>query len=570
MAIESMEKYQLRVKLKRNYKTVLTDPVPADSTWEIEFRLWVDPASELWYLLIDPWTANEENVFYHRASGTSVFAWWENREDPKAHTAWTQVRLSNSIDYMNFLLANSFNQWFVYRKWSSNVVIMWGNFFVWSNNVFVEDVDTSLWVQWKTLIPAVTNYVYLRTPENETPFISIETAYDPTAYVLAKIMMAWSVVEKIIPYRSLGVWTQWPVGLPWEQGVPWPAWVSGSSAKIDSISVSAVNPWMPASGTSTLVPWTENHYVMSFAIPRWEKGDEGIWINWRGIYSLANTYEINDAVSYNWSSYVARVRVLPWAVLPWSDWNVWWWLAMKGDKWDITAAPPWTEQTVSDNTVLPQWASGTTDWSTFVRITYADGSYDQYALSWIYKYYSDGTLAASTETVWVWSSGGINYADDGIFINATTFAVSYSGKPAYKNIQNVFEKTNTFNEDVIFKKRVSYPFNDLWLKTWNFNFNGNAWVNQKVTIDWWSNHVCYLWNMTPWVYVLYVYQNSTSGWIVFQNVAGWGWFTQNPHIVANSFVNDWTAAATAWAHIFTVMSSWIAAHVTYVGKSVSI
>ena len=49
--------------LSRSYKTYLTEWVLNTSTWEVEFKLNSETNSEQWYLLIAPWTDNEESFY---------------------------------------------------------------------------------------------------------------------------------------------------------------------------------------------------------------------------------------------------------------------------------------------------------------------------------------------------------------------------------------------------------------------------------------------------------------------------------------------------------------------------
>ena len=77
-----------KLKLKRDYKTTLTDVVPAVGTGEVEFKLATDPASGMGYILVEPGVVGkEESAFFHRKVGNSVFVHGVNRSLVTEHLA---------------------------------------------------------------------------------------------------------------------------------------------------------------------------------------------------------------------------------------------------------------------------------------------------------------------------------------------------------------------------------------------------------------------------------------------------------------------------------------------------
>ena len=47
------------INLKRNYKTYITEPISDSTTWEFPVYLNDSTDSDMWFLLLKPWTPNE-------------------------------------------------------------------------------------------------------------------------------------------------------------------------------------------------------------------------------------------------------------------------------------------------------------------------------------------------------------------------------------------------------------------------------------------------------------------------------------------------------------------------------
>ena len=106
------------IKLIRNYKTYITELLPNNVIWEYALVLNDAPNSDIWYLLLEPWTIREESIFYHRSLGNTVYIYQENRTNPFEHADNSICLLANSIDYINYLIWQSNNQCFIYKKWN--------------------------------------------------------------------------------------------------------------------------------------------------------------------------------------------------------------------------------------------------------------------------------------------------------------------------------------------------------------------------------------------------------------------------------------------------------------------
>lgn len=90
---------------------------------------------------------------------------------------------SNSIDYLNYVIDQSNQQGYVYRKDTQNVVVVGGTFFSEGTNQEVPDLDTSLGIPGKTLILGTTNYLYFEVDD----YVITDTVIDKDALLLATI-----------------------------------------------------------------------------------------------------------------------------------------------------------------------------------------------------------------------------------------------------------------------------------------------------------------------------------------------------------------------------------------------
>lgn len=236
----------------------------------------------------------------------------------------------------------------------------------------------------------------------------------------------------------------------------------------------------------------------------------------------------------------------------------------KGDKGDIGAAAPEQAQTVNDNVLVPVWATVThIDWVS-ITVTLPDWKYTVYGLTWVTTYDENNnvlTYQALTGTYW---TDWITY-DNWMFINEATWYVSLDAQLAYRNMQNTFTAPNIFNSDATFAGRVSFPFYNIGSQAWNFSYDAQLWMAQKVTITWSSAHVLEFNNLAQGTYILFVVQSWT--WTLQFNV---NWSTNgsitSAAIINASFVNP----QTIWpgTHIYTILAAETKAHIAYTGNSI--
>ncbi len=149
------------MQLKRNYKTYLTEVLSNSSTGELAIYLNDTPTSDQGFLLLEPGTVKEENIFYHRRVGNTVYAYGINRSALVEHELNAQVLFSNSIDYLNYALNQIQDQGFIYKKDSQNIIITGGVFYIDGVNVTIADLDTSESIANKSLIAGQMNYIYI-------------------------------------------------------------------------------------------------------------------------------------------------------------------------------------------------------------------------------------------------------------------------------------------------------------------------------------------------------------------------------------------------------------------------
>lgn len=120
--------------------------------------------------------------------------------------------------------------------------------------------------------------------------------------------------------------------------------------------------------------------------------------------------------------------------------------------------------------------STVSDETTFWRLTYAGGNYDDFKTDGIYHYDSAGFLIAVDAKTGTYSAAGMAYTDgttfgsDGVL---TTTTANY----AYRDQPNVFTGTNQFESGTLFKKTV---YGELKVATSTVDFSqGNV---QKIAI----------------------------------------------------------------------------------------
>jgi len=294
--------------LQKNYKTSLTEALSNTFIWEIEIKLANASVSNIWYILIEPWTWNEESTFFHRKSWNSVFTYWVNRNNPVAHSNGSQVFLASSIESMNHLLSFIGEQWMIYKKTLSHIIIKWWVFYFNSTNITIPDCDTSLLVANKTLTTNSTNYIYIKQWD-----YFITTIQDNTLYLIW-IIIVWadSEIDSIIKSNVYWIWNTWPT---WPTGPTWNPWNNAPEVDFE-YSIDGSTLWHTTftiwdkyirNSTNWWITWSN---VMKFIWEDWNwiwdmlKSDNLFWLNnyttartnlW--LWNVDNTSDANKPIS---------------------------------------------------------------------------------------------------------------------------------------------------------------------------------------------------------------------------------------------------------------------------------
>lgn len=224
--------------LKKDYQTYLTVLLDNTSTGEVAISLNESTESNMGYLLLEPGTPKEESIFYHRREGNVVYCYWVNRDNPVEHLVYAVVYMANSIDYMNYIISQTFEQTFIYKKSLSHVIITGGSFYTWWQTILINDVDTSIWTAGKTLFANSINYIYLKDGD-----------YFITTTETSCFLLIWKIttlldgtISSIIKYNTVSfgetgpIWptgARWATGsqgiqgIQWEQGLQWIQGIQG-------------------------------------------------------------------------------------------------------------------------------------------------------------------------------------------------------------------------------------------------------------------------------------------------------------------------------------------------------
>ncbi len=281
--------------LKKDYKTYLTVTLPNTSTWEVWITLNDSTDSDKGYLLLEPGTEREESIFYHRRTGNTVYCYGINRDNPVEHLSTAVVYMANSIDYMNYIISQTYEQTFIYKKDASHVIITGGSFYIDGENIIFGEVDTSAALTNKSLIANSNNYVYIKNGD-----YYITATADSTLMLVANIITALDgTITSILKYNTVTLWGKgekgddgdtgptWPTGPTWATGATWPAgptWATGSQG-IQGIQ------WDTGATGSQGIQGIQGI-----------KGDKGTI--WRDAYAWGTAYVADDLVSYLGSTYI--------------------------------------------------------------------------------------------------------------------------------------------------------------------------------------------------------------------------------------------------------------------------
>ena len=109
--------------------------------------------------------------------------------------------MANSIDYMNYIISQTYEQTFIYKKNASHVIITGGSFYIDGVNVIFGEVDTSAAVLNKSLIANSNNYVYIKNGD-----YYITATEDTTLMLVANIITALDgTITSILKYNTVTI-----------------------------------------------------------------------------------------------------------------------------------------------------------------------------------------------------------------------------------------------------------------------------------------------------------------------------------------------------------------------------
>lgn len=247
---------------------------------------------------------------------------------------------------------------------------------------------------------------------------------------------------------------------------------------------------------------------------------------------------------------------LTWLTWPkWDKWDQW----DKWDTWSIAEAPTWQAQTIVDNVPLPDWWSVEIIWDT-IKIIQTNWVYTIYSETSIITYDANDNQLSLESKTWVFATPVMTYTD-WMTVNWTTWLISYTWHPAYKDKPNTFTATNTFEWTTIFKWAISTPYNVLSTATWNFTFDNAVADFQWITISWASDHICTFNNLVSWTKSLFVIQSGTGK----LDFAIWTWCdtvvsVTNPENLLWTALYDSSVALPTWTYFFTFVVAETACH----------
>lgn len=515
--------------LKRDYTTSLTEELLNTSTGEIAIYLNTPSDSDMGYLLIEPLSeANRENIFFHRRSGNIVYAYGVNRTSPHNHITGAQVLFSNSIDYLNYVLGQVYDQTFIYKKSTNHFIVKWGNFYEDGHNIVIADLDTEQELENKTLFNGETNYIYL---ENGDYKIS-NAIITENAYLIATVVVSiGGIIDTIIKAKTYGLAAKWATGDVWIQGIPgvqgiqWPQWDRGLTGE-------------QGNGITSITLFNTTGLVKTYKI----LFDDATF----------TFFAVEDGVD-----------------------------GENGTPGNIVQAPVWVTQIVSDNNVPPSTSTTTySDAEKWIKTTYANGSYllalatgntNSFGLAaGLYNYTADNqalssrTQAGTYDTI----SHSITWAIPaeapvGTVAEVTTpdgVTTVQAGNIAYVNKPNVFTRSIVFQWDTAFMGRTAFPYNDMWNVSGTVTFDQKNGMQQKMTLT--GNTILNFTNMTASAGIIEVVGNGTATFTLANPINNGSIIKTG--IIGASYTNG--TALTAYPHFFSVVCDQ-KVHVTYSWRS---
>ena len=181
--------------------------------------------------------------------------------------------MANSIDYMNHLIDQSYEQTLIYKKSLSDIIVTGWSFYILWQNIIIPDIDTSLLVLNQKLFANATNFIYIK---NGAYYIT--TIVDATLFHVATVVTALSgIINSIEKVNTVSIGTVWPQGIQWAIGAIGPIGATGSTG-----ATGATGSVWPIGSTGSTWPigatWAQGIQGL-----QWNQGVQGIpWVNSTG------------------------------------------------------------------------------------------------------------------------------------------------------------------------------------------------------------------------------------------------------------------------------------------------
>lgn len=209
--------------IKKQYKTTNSVIVPDFVDAEQAFHLASSPESDMGWIIIAPWTPNEETCFFHRTVGNTVYVHWVNRSNPNIHAIGTIVYYASTIDYLNYLLSRQNHQMYIYKTSDDNVVVLGWEFYLWGIYTTVPDMDTSLGLPNQTLLVNSTSWIHLVNGAYK-----ILPARNNAHYYVGNVVTDIAgVITDITQANIKHLSSKWDKGDKWDQWDPGPVGPAG-------------------------------------------------------------------------------------------------------------------------------------------------------------------------------------------------------------------------------------------------------------------------------------------------------------------------------------------------------
>ena len=208
-----------KVYIKKQYKTTNAVAIPDYSDSEQAFQLASSPESDMGWIVIAPWTPQEESCFFHRVVGNTVYVHGVNRTNPSLHPIGTLVYYAATIDYLNYIFSQQGNQMFIFKTSDDNVTVLGWEFYKDWDYITIPDLNTSLGLPDKTLLINSTSYIHIIDDEYK-----ILSYRDKTYYYVGSVTTNSSGVITNITQANIK-----HLSSKWDKGDQWDQWEKGDT-----------------------------------------------------------------------------------------------------------------------------------------------------------------------------------------------------------------------------------------------------------------------------------------------------------------------------------------------------